>query len=241
MAPRKPPTSAKPDKKASSTKNSKIVKRPARGYHKFRNGVLNVAPKGSEKELVEANQDVPLLRLPTEIRNRIWEYALGGKTFMAIRFDNPWRYKFIPSASEPSNGAALLRTCRQIYSETALYPSRFGTFACTNPRDLKQSAKGLKTYHRRQVMRLRLACKNVTSGYSHHFDSYSRYAINLKNLFPALSLIEVLIHEVSDQENDDFQESADSVRRALGSVFEESEYTMVVEGTPEKMEPYTKH
>jgi len=40
-------------KKASTIKKSedKVIKRPARGYHKFRNGLLNVAPKGDEKEL----------------------------------------------------------------------------------------------------------------------------------------------------------------------------------------------
>lgn len=29
----------------------KTIRRPARGYHKFRNGLLNVTPKGSEKEV----------------------------------------------------------------------------------------------------------------------------------------------------------------------------------------------
>jgi hypothetical protein len=29
----------------------RTVKRPAHGYHKFRNGMLNVTPKGSEIEL----------------------------------------------------------------------------------------------------------------------------------------------------------------------------------------------
>jgi hypothetical protein len=54
MAPRKPAA----DKKATTTKKAtakksgdKVVKRPARGYHKFRNGLLNVTPKGSEKEI----------------------------------------------------------------------------------------------------------------------------------------------------------------------------------------------
>lgn len=27
------------------------VKRPARGFHRFRNGMLNVTPKGGEKEM----------------------------------------------------------------------------------------------------------------------------------------------------------------------------------------------
>jgi len=52
MAPRK---TAADDKapKAPATKKSadKVVKRPARGYHKFRNGLLNVTPKGGEKDL----------------------------------------------------------------------------------------------------------------------------------------------------------------------------------------------
>jgi hypothetical protein len=40
-------------KKTATVKNNedKVVKRPARGYHKFRNGLLNVTPKGGEKEL----------------------------------------------------------------------------------------------------------------------------------------------------------------------------------------------
>jgi hypothetical protein len=31
--------------------DSRVVKRPARGYHRFKNGMLNVTPKGGEKEL----------------------------------------------------------------------------------------------------------------------------------------------------------------------------------------------
>jgi hypothetical protein len=39
-------------KKQISKKNGKLaVKRPARGYHRFRNGILNVAPKKGEKEM----------------------------------------------------------------------------------------------------------------------------------------------------------------------------------------------
>jgi len=29
----------------------RVVKRPARGFHRFRSGILNVTPKGGEKEL----------------------------------------------------------------------------------------------------------------------------------------------------------------------------------------------
>jgi hypothetical protein len=50
MAPRKPSTKAKSAKKGSAKDSNKVIKRPARGYHKFRNGLLNVAPKGEEIE-----------------------------------------------------------------------------------------------------------------------------------------------------------------------------------------------
>ncbi|KAH9879022.1 hypothetical protein J1614_002457 [Plenodomus biglobosus] len=56
-------------KKAEKVHRS--IKRPLRGYHKFKNGLLNVTPKGGEKEVTKANQRSPLLRLPAEIRNTI--------------------------------------------------------------------------------------------------------------------------------------------------------------------------
>jgi hypothetical protein len=39
--------------KEPATKQSKdrVVKRPGRGFHRFRSGILNVTPKGGEKEL----------------------------------------------------------------------------------------------------------------------------------------------------------------------------------------------
>jgi hypothetical protein len=40
-----------PNKEAVKKNEDRVVKRPARGFHRFRNGILNVAPKGGEKEL----------------------------------------------------------------------------------------------------------------------------------------------------------------------------------------------
>lgn len=56
MAPRKPDPDheAKLVENPSAVKKSgdKVIKRPARGYHRFRKGPLNVTPKGKdEKEL----------------------------------------------------------------------------------------------------------------------------------------------------------------------------------------------
>jgi len=52
MAPRKTAAGDKAPKAPATKKSAdKVIKRPARGYHKFRNGLLNVTPKGGEKEL----------------------------------------------------------------------------------------------------------------------------------------------------------------------------------------------
>jgi hypothetical protein len=53
MAPRKPAVVDPKSKKTSTAKqgNGRIVKRPARGYHTFKNGMLNVTPKGGEKDM----------------------------------------------------------------------------------------------------------------------------------------------------------------------------------------------
>jgi hypothetical protein len=51
MAPRKPAATAKLPKKHKASESNKVTKRPARGYHKYKNGLLNVTPKGGEREL----------------------------------------------------------------------------------------------------------------------------------------------------------------------------------------------
>jgi hypothetical protein len=61
----------------------------------------------------------PLLRLPSELRNRVYEYALGGDcepfTIKASPIDFPMTLLDLPALS-------LLRSCRQIYHETANLP-----------------------------------------------------------------------------------------------------------------------
>jgi len=49
MAPIVAAATSTPKKQAVNT--GRVVKRPARGFHRFRNGILNVTPKGGEKEL----------------------------------------------------------------------------------------------------------------------------------------------------------------------------------------------
>lgn len=53
MAPtnKKATPTPKKTKNVKKSSNDRIVKRPARGFHRFQNGMLNVKPKGAEKEL----------------------------------------------------------------------------------------------------------------------------------------------------------------------------------------------
>jgi hypothetical protein len=51
MAPRKPTVTAETSKKKPVKKTNRVVKRPARGYSKYKNGFLNVTPTSKEMEM----------------------------------------------------------------------------------------------------------------------------------------------------------------------------------------------
>lgn len=78
----------------------------------------------------------PLLRLPREIRDMIWELVLGGNTFWIPRLTGiPINENCDEEACgdfKISNGLhhclALLQSCRQVYAEAALFPYWFNVF-----------------------------------------------------------------------------------------------------------------
>ncbi|KAF2132695.1 hypothetical protein P153DRAFT_354171 [Dothidotthia symphoricarpi CBS 119687] len=157
MAPRKPAKTK--NLKPAKTGDAGVVKpkRNARGYHRFRSGMLNMTPKDGEKELVRINQNSPLLRLPPEIRNHIWEYAVGGYTVQGLYGASPGHHHR-PSLKvfERTDGLALLRTCRQVFAETALVPWAASLFAFNHPLTMRQVMKKLKGYQRKSITMLRL-------------------------------------------------------------------------------------
>lgn len=51
MAPRKPTATADRAKKKPANETNEVVKRPARGYYKYKNGFLNVTPNGGDLDL----------------------------------------------------------------------------------------------------------------------------------------------------------------------------------------------
>lgn len=68
-------------------------------------------------------QDSPLLKLPPEIRNQIFQLAIGDKTYHILSTFSSARRR------QEKHALALLSCCRQIYAETALLPWAQYTFA----------------------------------------------------------------------------------------------------------------
>ncbi|KAF1959435.1 hypothetical protein CC80DRAFT_545818 [Byssothecium circinans] len=77
----------------------------------------------------------PLLRLPGEIRNKIYEYALGGLRFekkgygttRVYAIEHPGNSK-IAHRSVASMALSLTKVCRQVHAETALLPYQLNAF-----------------------------------------------------------------------------------------------------------------
>ncbi|KAH8733005.1 hypothetical protein GQ44DRAFT_766072 [Phaeosphaeriaceae sp. PMI808] len=90
----------------------------------------NVSSTLNRKQINTGNRnqrESSLLRLPAEIRNIIYEYVLGGRTY---RFKDALHFKH---ARLNTNGErhtlGLLSVCHQIYSEASLLPYSLNTFS----------------------------------------------------------------------------------------------------------------
>ena len=68
-----------------------------------------------------------MLRLPGEIRNRIYYFTLGGNTW---HIDDRRKLTCKTPKSERNDHRALLRVCRQIYDEARLLPWSLSDFQC---------------------------------------------------------------------------------------------------------------
>ncbi|KAL1795152.1 hypothetical protein ACET3X_006968 [Alternaria dauci] len=207
------------------TRDNKVVKRPARGYHKFRNGLLNVAPKGDEKELTKQNRASPLLQLPPEIRNAIWKLVLGGKVYMTelAEFYPPW--------TKSKNAMALLRTCRQVYAEAASMPLTLTTFTTVCLPEVIGGLMTLKPHQRRMITSFHMQLRSPAF-IQPLFRFLLKYGRRLAKLLPCLQGIHVQIFEVSDTSTQEANE--ERVRRYLELDFQDSLITIKVEQTDKK-------
>ncbi|KAH4611373.1 hypothetical protein HBI25_120040 [Parastagonospora nodorum] len=157
MAPIMAAATSRPKKQAAQT--GRVVKRPARGFHRFRNGIMNVTPKGGEKELVKNNQESFLLKVPGELRHKIWEFAIGVNLFRPTSVQitqTIWARRMVPRITDREHALALLQTCRQIYAETARLPYKSGILNAVDYRYIKRDLSYLKPFQRAQFSELRL-------------------------------------------------------------------------------------
>ncbi|KAF1912418.1 hypothetical protein BDU57DRAFT_551267 [Ampelomyces quisqualis] len=198
MAPTKRKAASTPKQEVKKGKD-RTVKRPARGFHRFRSGMLNVTPKGGERDLVKSNQDSPLLRLPGELRNRIWEYVLGGRTLRPRLTPIPRSpeqlFQIAQELREPLLGFALLRTCRQVYMETALLPYKLNAYDFSSYITLKLHLRKGRRYQRAHIFDVNvwasLNC-GLFLGPTKERAMFSQYKLDF---LPALKRIHVLISE----------------------------------------------
>lgn len=115
---------------------------------------------------IQQNSESPLLKLPAEIRSRIFQYAVGGRTFQC-RFRGVvlsrdqvvqlidwhlerWHPDFEVRGGD-KNVFALLSVCRQIYAETALLPFYTSIFSFSEERALQTFLKSRLEIEREAV------------------------------------------------------------------------------------------
>lgn len=80
---------------------------------------------------IENQRTSPLLRLPAELRNKIYEYALSGDVRVCFpgTCDECWQKIHEPPPRHFGGCISLLQTCRQAYTEAKLLPFTLDTFS----------------------------------------------------------------------------------------------------------------
>lgn len=94
------------------------------------------------RDSTDQNQfNSPLLKLPGELRNRIYEFALSGRTWHIGYDSNLPVVRSLPKvieAIEDADPCSLLRTCRQIHAEAGHLPLTLITLSCDSQRTLRR-------------------------------------------------------------------------------------------------------
>lgn len=73
----------------------------------------------------------PLLKLPGELRNRIYEFVFRGEVYDLAATGTS------PLSTHNKDRLGLLRACRQIYAESKLFPPALGTLSSFELHDLR--------------------------------------------------------------------------------------------------------
>lgn len=105
----------------------------------------------------------PLLRSPPELRNQIFVYILGNRTWEIRPEHKVGLYTFyVPSKGHNRTkwcyNLALLRVSRQLYSETHLLPFNMGIFSAMNCVSLRFWLSKLYSFQRAAIFNIQLSC-----------------------------------------------------------------------------------
>ncbi|KAF9699458.1 hypothetical protein EKO04_002099 [Ascochyta lentis] len=121
-----------------------------------------------------------LLALPAELRNIIWALVLGDKTYdIKCKVQIPWGTA-ITNVTAQANNLALLRTCRQIHSETRLLPFRLNAFRFTSEDAFKPWLSKFDKAQQTAIMEVQL----VTWKAKHMVESKGFAPRRLGDVFP---------------------------------------------------------
>jgi hypothetical protein len=179
---------------------------------------------------VRNNQNSPLLRLPPEIRNRIWEYTLGHTTFgINVPFSRYQKPTIKRPSNEPIINTALLRSCRHIYLEAALIPMRLNTFVFHDGTwMIKRAMKLLKTHQWRNIKNIRFVISSPNMWPEAGFGTPVATKGSFTRLFPAAKHVEVVLHPACYPVSTTMAEAEACIRHAYSLLLQDRSISLTV-------------
>ncbi|KAF1997467.1 hypothetical protein P154DRAFT_280843 [Amniculicola lignicola CBS 123094] len=128
---------------------------------RLKTGLFGVEPQGSVLRVSQnSSLKSPLLRLPAEIRNAIFKYALTRNSPFRVGKATDLRLESRFLGGSVSNKKrdclSLLSVCRQTYAETALLPFRANSFSFGSSHLLRGWIHAQPVAHRKAVANLEL-------------------------------------------------------------------------------------
>ncbi|KAF2253549.1 hypothetical protein BU26DRAFT_387494, partial [Trematosphaeria pertusa] len=158
MAPRKPKAKSPPAAPKNQSRN-RVTRGKYPKVRRHKNGLLDVTRKtGKYLQIAKRNQqESPLLQLPPEIRNRIYEYVLGGRTVHITKKPyRPAEGKLLSVSGNEKHFLSFLAVSRRLYAETAVLPYKLNTFSAHDPGVLREWLANLLPARRDAVASIRL-------------------------------------------------------------------------------------
>ena len=138
---------------------------------------------------VQANQQSPLLRLPTELRTKIWSYVLGSTIYRGKGYSYTGDDQFVPV--DRSISLTLLQTCRQIYSETTMLPFTLNIFSVGKFRCVRSGFRIMRSHQRKSIKHIRLELDIESDAQA---PQLAEMKTSIEPYFPSLETIELFVY-----------------------------------------------